>query len=172
MYSGKGRLVFPSFFLGSELPSSCSVPALFVKRLRLLKSTRGQQGHICCLVPSYKTGLFLPATWVNTQVYVTFVFQEALRYVNETTKQKEMLEFALNYLQTEDEVCCCTVGARLGRWHIYRKHWFRAAEWNNREITFKTVNRLGNVYACSISTQTSANISHHTSLLIPDQIRL
>ncbi|XP_068575137.1 endoplasmic reticulum protein SC65 [Cebidichthys violaceus] len=28
---------------------------------------------------------------------------EALRYFNETTKQKEMLEFALNYLQTEDE---------------------------------------------------------------------
>ncbi|XP_035510681.1 endoplasmic reticulum protein SC65 [Morone saxatilis] len=28
---------------------------------------------------------------------------EALRYFNETTKQKEMLEFALNYLQTDDE---------------------------------------------------------------------
>ncbi|XP_022049295.1 endoplasmic reticulum protein SC65 [Acanthochromis polyacanthus] len=28
---------------------------------------------------------------------------EALRYFNQTTKQKEMLEFALNYLQTEDE---------------------------------------------------------------------
>ncbi|XP_040047959.2 endoplasmic reticulum protein SC65 [Gasterosteus aculeatus] len=28
---------------------------------------------------------------------------EALKYFNETTKQKEMLEFALNYLQTEDE---------------------------------------------------------------------
>ncbi|KAK9535353.1 hypothetical protein VZT92_007737 [Zoarces viviparus] len=28
---------------------------------------------------------------------------EALRYINKTSKQKEMLEFALNYLQTEDE---------------------------------------------------------------------
>ncbi|XP_013878381.1 endoplasmic reticulum protein SC65 [Austrofundulus limnaeus] len=28
---------------------------------------------------------------------------EALRYFNQTTKQKEMLQFALNYLQTEDE---------------------------------------------------------------------
>ncbi|XP_028268608.1 endoplasmic reticulum protein SC65 [Parambassis ranga] len=28
---------------------------------------------------------------------------EALRYFNQTTKQKEMLEFALNYLQTDDE---------------------------------------------------------------------
>ncbi|KAF7648656.1 hypothetical protein LDENG_00153590 [Lucifuga dentata] len=28
---------------------------------------------------------------------------EALRYYNQTTKQKEMLEFALNYLQTDDE---------------------------------------------------------------------
>ncbi|XP_063326868.1 endoplasmic reticulum protein SC65 [Pelmatolapia mariae] len=28
---------------------------------------------------------------------------EALRYFNQTTKQKEMLEFALSYLQTEDE---------------------------------------------------------------------
>ncbi|XP_070836264.1 endoplasmic reticulum protein SC65-like isoform X1 [Chaetodon trifascialis] len=28
---------------------------------------------------------------------------EALRYFNETNKQKEMLEFALNYLQTDDE---------------------------------------------------------------------
>ncbi|XP_034566761.1 endoplasmic reticulum protein SC65 [Notolabrus celidotus] len=28
---------------------------------------------------------------------------EALKYFNETTKQKEMLEFALNYLQTDDE---------------------------------------------------------------------
>ncbi|XP_026180347.1 endoplasmic reticulum protein SC65 [Mastacembelus armatus] len=28
---------------------------------------------------------------------------EALRYFNQTTKQKEMLEFSLNYLQTEDE---------------------------------------------------------------------
>ncbi|XP_056263183.1 endoplasmic reticulum protein SC65 [Pseudoliparis swirei] len=28
---------------------------------------------------------------------------EALQYFNQTTKQKEMLEFALNYLQTEDE---------------------------------------------------------------------
>lgn len=42
-------------------------------------------------------------------VYATFVFQEALQYFNQTTKQKEMLEFALNYLQTEDEVSCfCT----------------------------------------------------------------
>ncbi|XP_029364698.1 endoplasmic reticulum protein SC65 [Echeneis naucrates] len=37
-----------------------------------------------------KDGDFLPRT-------------EALKYFNETTKQKEMLEFALNYLQTEDE---------------------------------------------------------------------
>uniref|UniRef100_A0A3B4FWY1 Prolyl 3-hydroxylase family member 4 (inactive) n=1 Tax=Pundamilia nyererei TaxID=303518 RepID=A0A3B4FWY1_9CICH len=29
--------------------------------------------------------------------------QEALRYFNQTTKQKEMLEFALSYLQTDDE---------------------------------------------------------------------
>lgn len=28
---------------------------------------------------------------------------EALRYFNQTTKQKEMLDFALNYLQTDDE---------------------------------------------------------------------
>ncbi|XP_064844499.1 endoplasmic reticulum protein SC65-like [Oncorhynchus masou masou] len=28
---------------------------------------------------------------------------EALRYLNQTTKQREMLEFALNYLQTDDE---------------------------------------------------------------------
>lgn len=33
-----------------------------------------------------------------------FVSQEALAYFNMTTKQKEMLEFALNYLQTDDEV--------------------------------------------------------------------
>lgn len=32
------------------------------------------------------------------------VLQEALRYFNQTTTQKEMLEFALNYLQTDDEV--------------------------------------------------------------------
>jgi len=30
--------------------------------------------------------------------------QEALKYYNQTTKQKEMLQFALNYLQTDDEV--------------------------------------------------------------------
>lgn len=35
---------------------------------------------------------------------VALVFQEALRFYNVTTKQKEMLEFALNYLQTDDEV--------------------------------------------------------------------
>lgn len=50
--------------------------------------------------------LFSPAARVNSRADVTFVFQEALRYFNETTKQKEMLEFALNYLQTDDEVCC------------------------------------------------------------------
>uniref|UniRef100_A0A3Q2V0V5 Endoplasmic reticulum protein SC65 n=1 Tax=Haplochromis burtoni TaxID=8153 RepID=A0A3Q2V0V5_HAPBU len=33
---------------------------------------------------------------------------EALRYFNQTTKQKEMLEFALSYLQTDDEVCFYT----------------------------------------------------------------
>ena len=33
-----------------------------------------------------------------------FVSQEALMYYNQTTKQREMLEFALNYLQTDDEV--------------------------------------------------------------------
>lgn len=60
-------------------------------------------------MPSYKTGLFLAAARVNKPVYVPSVFQEALKYFNETTKQKEMLEFALNYLQTEDEVCCQTV---------------------------------------------------------------
>lgn len=32
------------------------------------------------------------------------VSQEALTYFNVTTKQKEMLEFAQNYLQTDDEV--------------------------------------------------------------------
>uniref|UniRef100_I3IXJ3 Endoplasmic reticulum protein SC65 n=1 Tax=Oreochromis niloticus TaxID=8128 RepID=I3IXJ3_ORENI len=33
---------------------------------------------------------------------------EALRYFNQTTKQKEMLEFALSYLQIDDEVCLYT----------------------------------------------------------------
>lgn len=33
--------------------------------------------------------------------------QEALTYFNVTTKQKEMLEFAQNYLQTDDEVRSC-----------------------------------------------------------------
>lgn len=33
-----------------------------------------------------------------------FVFQEALRFYNVTTKQREMLEFALYYLHTDDEV--------------------------------------------------------------------
>lgn len=32
--------------------------------------------------------------------------QEALRYFNQTTKQKELMEFAHNYLQTDDEVMC------------------------------------------------------------------
>lgn len=35
---------------------------------------------------------------------VALVLQEALRFYNVTTKQKEMLEFALNYLQMDDEV--------------------------------------------------------------------
>lgn len=59
------------------------------------------------MVASCRVALFSPAAQANTTADVTFVFQEALRYFNETTKQKEMLEFALNYLQTDDEVCCC-----------------------------------------------------------------
>lgn len=42
---------------------------------------------------------------------VALVLQEALRFYNVTTKQKEMLEFALNYLQTDDEVGGAAPGA-------------------------------------------------------------
>ena len=54
----------------------------------------------------------------NTRADETFVFQEAQRYFNQTTKQKEMLEFALNYLQTDDEVSfyCCTCKRVLQPW--------------------------------------------------------
>lgn len=40
----------------------------------------------------------------STQALTSLILQEALKYFNQTIKQKEMLEFALNYLQTEDEV--------------------------------------------------------------------
>uniref|UniRef100_A0A8D3AB35 Leprecan-like alpha-helical domain-containing protein n=1 Tax=Scophthalmus maximus TaxID=52904 RepID=A0A8D3AB35_SCOMX len=36
---------------------------------------------------------------------------EAQTYFNQTTKQKEMLQFALNYLQTDDEVRCKCTGS-------------------------------------------------------------
>lgn len=38
----------------------------------------------------------------NISVFVSI--QEALRYFNQTTKLRELLEFAQNYLQTDDEV--------------------------------------------------------------------
>lgn len=77
-----------------------------VNTLRQKKSSKQKtRGQICCLAQSCRTvGLFLPFAQVNTSADVIFVFQEALRYFNQTTKQKEMLEFALNYLQTDEEV--------------------------------------------------------------------
>lgn len=48
--------------------------------------------------------MLLRKTSASPAADVTVVFQEALRYFQQTTKQKEMLEFALNYLQTDDEV--------------------------------------------------------------------
>lgn len=40
--------------------------------------------------------------------------QEALAYFNVTTKQKEMLQFAQNYLRTDDEVCSWMCSAECG----------------------------------------------------------
>lgn len=57
---------------------------------------------------------------------LSFILQEALKYFNQTTKQKEMLEFALNYLQIDDEVrfkqmlnlcqCCYNVSIEHSLW--------------------------------------------------------
>lgn len=57
--------------------------------------------HVCCL-----SGCFLMITLLcsDATADVTCVPQEALAYFNVTTKQREMLEFAQNYLQTDDEV--------------------------------------------------------------------
>lgn len=66
--------------------------------------------QICCLGECHKPSgtVALLSHFVvesrHADETVTFVSQEALRYYNQTTKQKEMLEFALNYLQTDDEV--------------------------------------------------------------------
>lgn len=90
--------------------------------------------HVCCLsgwfsangrfVPTVATQhqdlrvilvprvLVPPAESVHTrvcsasaqQLMSASVFQEALVYFNVTTKQREMLEFARNYLQTDEEV--------------------------------------------------------------------
>lgn len=43
----------------------------------------------------------------DTTADVTCAPQEALAYFNVTTKQREMLEFAQNYLQSDDEVPPC-----------------------------------------------------------------